>query len=270
MRILIKGAGDIASGIAYRLQKSGFTVVMTDLPKPTAIRRTVCFSEAIVRGSTAIEGVTARFADGCGSVPAILRAGEIPVLADPEASCIEVLRPDAVIDAILAKRNIGTRITDAPCVVAVGPGFAAGTDCHAVVETMRGHTLGRVIYDGEAIPNTGVPGPIGGFSIERLLRAPCDGEFRAIKRIADTVARGDIVAYVGEEPIQAGIDGVLRGLLPDGAAVYKGMKSGDIDPRCEVEHCYRISDKALAVAGGVLEAVLALTKGDWQWTKASV
>ena len=168
MLVLIRGAGDIATGIAMRLWRAGVQVVMTDLPQPTAIRRTVCFSQAIVLGETQVEDATARRAEDIPQARRICAAGEIPVLADPGLRCREALRPDALVDAILAKRNLGTRITDAPVVVGVGPGFTAGEDCHAVVETMRGHTLGRVIYRGSALPNTSIPGLVGGFAGERV------------------------------------------------------------------------------------------------------
>ncbi len=256
MLIWIRGAGDIATGIAYRLHQGGFSLVMSDLPQPTSIRRTVCFSEAILAGAATVEGVTAYFAKDAEAARRLLAEGKIAVLADPDGAPARRLAPDVVVDAILAKRNLGTAIGDAPVVIGVGPGFTAGADCHAVVETMRGHTLGRVYYEGVALPNTNVPGEIGGFSLERILRAPCDGVFRGVRRIGDVVQAGDVCAYVGEEPMQTRIPGVLRGLLRDGLSVRTGMKSGDVDPRCEVSHCYMISDKALAVGGGVLEAVL--------------
>ena len=234
MLILIRGAGDIATGVALRLYRSGMQVVMTDLPQPTAIRRTVCFSQAITHGETVVEGVRAVRAETAEQALALLAEGVVPVLPDPELRCLPALHPDALVDAILAKKNLGTHITDAPVVVGVGPGFTAGEDCHAVVETMRGHTLGRVIYDGAALPNTNIPGLIGGYAGERVLRAPADGIFCTI-------------------------DGVIRGLLPDGTPVHKGMKSGDVDPRCKPEYCTTASDKALAVGGGVLEAILHLS-----------
>ena len=259
MLILIRGAGDIASGIALRLHRSGVEVVMTDLPRPTAIRRTVCFSQAILLGACSVEDVTARRAERAAEAPAILAQGCIPVLADPEGACIAALRPHAVVDAILAKKNLGTRITDAPAVVGVGPGFTAGVDCHAVVETMRGHTLGRVLYKGSALPNTNIPGLIGGFAGERVLRAPADGVFRQLRDIGAVVEAGEVVGEVSGAPMACTIGGVLRGILADGTPVRKGMKSGDVDPRCAPEYCTQASDKALAVGGGVLEAVLSLT-----------
>ena len=258
MLIVIRGAGDIASGIALRLYRAGMDIVMCECDHPTAIRRTVCFSEAVRLGETYVEGFRAVRAQ-IGEVPGLLEQGIIPVLVDPEAECIAALRPDAVVDAILAKKNLGTTRDMAKVVVAVGPGFTAGEDCHAVVETMRGHTLGRVNYAGSALPNTGIPGLIGGFSGERVLRAPCDGIFHALRQIGDQVNEGEIVGEVEGMPMTATITGVLRGILPDGTPVTKGMKSGDVDPRCQIENCFTASDKALAVGGGVLEAVMALS-----------
>lgn len=260
MLVVIRGAGDIATGIALRLWRSHIRVVMTEIPQPTAIRRTVCFSQAVVHGTARVEDVTAKRAETAEEALQILKGGIIPVLPDPEGNCIPRLRPDAVVDAILAKRNLGTRITDAPVVIGIGPGFTAGADCHAVVETMRGHYLGRSLYEGSAMPNTGIPGLIGGFAGERVLRAPADGVFHQLLEIGQQVQQGDVAATVNGEPMICTLDGVLRGILADGTPVHKGMKAGDIDPRCEREHCYCASDKALAVGGGVLEAILALSK----------
>lgn len=260
MLVLIRGAGDLASGIALRLHHAHIHIVMTDLPHPTAIRRTVCFSQALLFGAMQVEDVTAERAQSPQDVPAILERGHIAVLADPEAACIEVLRPDAVVDAILAKRNLGTRITDAPCVIGVGPGFTAGVDCHAAVETMRGHYLGRVITEGSPIPNTNIPGLIGGFAGERVLRAPADGVFRQLRDIGAVVRAGDVAGEVAGAPMCCHIDGVLRGILADGTPVHKGMKSGDVDPRGETAYCGTVSDKALAVGGGVLQAILQFTR----------
>lgn len=250
----------MASGIALRLHHAKMQVVMTDLPKPTAIRRTVCFSQAILFGTMTVEDVTAKFAPSTAEVRTILENGQIAVLADPEAACISELKPDVVVDAILAKRNLGTNITDAPCVIGVGPGFTAGSDCHACVETMRGHTLGRVIPEGSPIPNTNIPGLIGGFAGERVLRAPADGIFRQSREIGDMVKQGEVAGYVGDEPMLCQITGILRGILADGTPVHKGMKSGDVDPRGEQSYCYLVSDKALAIGGGVLEAILRFSE----------
>lgn len=259
MLVVVKGAGDIATGIAIRLWRAGLAVVMTETDAPTAIRRTVAFSDAVRLGQKTVEDVEAVCANGPEEALGILENGQIPVLVDPEAACVEVLQPDAVIDAILAKRNTGTSIGDAPAVIGVGPGFCAGEDCHAVVETKRGHSLGRVLHDGRAKPNTGVPGLIAGIGESRVLRAPADGTFRPVREISEHVDKDDIVAYVGETPLKAAIPGILRGILPEGTAVHKGMKSGDIDPRDDASYCETVSDKALAVGGGVLEAVLTLS-----------
>ena len=258
MRVVIRGAGDLASGVALRLWRAGMDVVLLDVAKPTAIRRTVAFSEAIVHGEQTVEDVTARLATA-ETAEETLAAGYIPVLVDPEGRSVPKLKPDALVDAILAKRNLGTKITDAPVVIGVGPGFTAGVDCHAVVETMRGHTLGRVIHEGSAIPNTGIPGLIGGFAGERVLRAPAAGLFHPLRDIGDAVTEGEILATVEGKPMAATLTGTLRGILPEGTEVFPGMKAGDIDPRCQRSHCFTASDKALAVGGGVLEAILHLT-----------
>ena len=258
MRVVIRGAGDLASGVALRLWRAGMDVVLLDVEKPTAIRRTVAFSEAIVHGEQTVEDVTARLA-AVETVEETLAAGYIPVLVDPEGRSIPKLKPDALVDAILAKRNLGTEIRDAPVVIGVGPGFTAGVDCHAVVETMRGHSLGRVIREGSAIPNTGIPGLIGGFAGERVLRAPAAGLFHPLRDIGDAVTEGEVLATVEGKSMPATLTGILRGILPEGTEVFPGMKAGDIDPRCQRSHCFTASDKALAVGGGVLEAILALT-----------
>ena len=258
MFVVIRGGGDIATGIALRLWRSGMAVCLCEIPAPTAIRRTVCFSEAVRLGETEVEGITARRC-GIEEVPDLLEQGIVPVLVDPAGESIPLLAPDVVVDAILAKRNLGTAMDMAPVVIGVGPGFTVGTDCHAAVETMRGHYLGRALYEGSPLENTAVPGLIGGYAGERVLRAPADGVFRAAREIGDQVRAGDVAGYVGDAPMVCTIGGVLRGILPDGTAVHKGMKSGDVDPRCEVSHCFCASDKALAVGGGVLEAILHLS-----------
>lgn len=259
MLVLIRGAGDLATGIALRLFRSHLRVVMTDLPQPTAIRRTVCFSQAILYESYTVEDVTAVHARTQQDVRRILSGGQIPVLDDPQASCQTWLRPDVLVDAILAKKNLGTAITDAPLVIGVGPGFWAGRDCHAVVETMRGHTLGRVIRQGEPLPNTNIPGLIGGFAGERVMRAPDDGIFHQLLDIGAHVQPGDIAGTVNGKPMRCTIAGVVRGILPEGTPVHKGMKSGDVDPRGKEEYCATASDKAIAIGGGVLQAILEYT-----------
>lgn len=259
MLAVIRGAGDIASGIALRLFRAGMRVVMCDLARPTSIRRTVCFSEAIRLGETRVEGVRGVLcADAAGAREAAA-AGDVAVLVDPEAACVRELAPDVLVDAILAKRNLGTARDMAPVVIGVGPGFTAPVDCDAAVETMRGHYLGRVYYEGSPLPNTAVPGLIGGYAGERVMRAPADGAFEPCVEIGAEVRAGDVCARVAGEPMRATIDGVVRGLLQAGVPVHEGMKCGDVDPRCHPEYIESASDKALAVGGGVLEAALALS-----------
>jgi len=261
MLICIKGAGDLASGIALRLHHAGFSIVMTDLPVPLAVRRTVAFSEAIRLGSTTVEDVRAERAENAEEVQDYLARGVIPVVADPEASIVHELKPEVTVHGIMAKRHIGTRIDDAPMVIAIGPGFTAGSDCHAVVETKRGHTLGRVIREGSAIPNTGVPGNIAGQSINRLIKATADGIFHPERNIGDIVREGDVVGNVDGVPVCAATDGMIRGLLQDGVPVTEGLKAGDVDPRGEAADFTTVSDKALAIGGGVLEAVMSYVSG---------
>lgn len=256
MKVVIKGAGDLATGIGARLKKCGFTIIMTDISVPTAVRRTVAFSRAVYEGTATVEGITAEYAKNDDEIECILQRGNIPVIVDEQADIVKKWKPDVVVDAILAKKNLHTKITDAPLVIGVGPGFEAKKDCHLVVETKRGHYLGRVIHEGTAIPNTGIPGNIGGYTVERIIRSVCDGVFHPVAQIGDYVEKGDIVAYSEEEPIYASITGIVRGMLQEGVVVTKGMKSGDIDPRCEKEHCFTISDKARSIGGGVLEGIL--------------
>ena len=260
MLVLIKGAGDLASGVAHRFFRAGFQVVMTEVPIPTTVRRTVAFSPAAYLGQAEVEGVKACRAEDPSQAREIWEQGLIALLMDPEALAVKQLCPDVVVDAILAKRNTGTKIDDAPAVVALGPGFCAKRDCHAVVETKRGHYLGRVLYEGSAIPNTGVPGEVGGYTTQRLIRGTGNGLFEPLASIGDQVHSGQLIARCGKTPVLAGIDGVLRGILQAGVPVTEGMKCGDIDPRCERDHCFTISDKARAVAGGALEAALCLCR----------
>ena len=258
MKVLRQGAGDLASGIACRLHQCGFPIVVTYFPVPTAVRRTVAFSRAIYEQTAEIEGTTAERCQDMTEVEVALHRGNIAVVIDPEADIRREWMPDVVVDAIIAKQNLGTSIHDAPIVIAVGPGFTAGADCHCVVETKRGHYLGRCIYQGSAIPNSGVPGNIGGYTRERILRAPCDGTFEPVVPIGAMVEPGDICGTVDGTPMRSQIPGVVRGLLQSGVRVTKGMKSGDVDPRCAPEHCQTVSDKARAIGGGVLEAILHL------------
>ena len=261
-RIVIKGAGDLATGVAARLWRSGFPVIMTEIDQPLTVRRTVSLSDAVYEGEVTVEGMTARRTQDRTEILKALDEGVIPVMVDPEAKIVREIDAFAVIDAILAKKNIGTRMDDAPFVVGLGPGFTAGLDVHAVIETKRGHTLGRVIWEGSAIPNTGIPGEVKGFGAIRVIRAPGPGIFKGILSIGAHVEKGDIVAHAGDTPVPAPISGMLRGLLHDGVSVKKGLKSGDVDPRNIQKNCFIISDKALAIGGGVLEAVLMAMNRD--------
>jgi xanthine dehydrogenase accessory factor len=260
--VAVKGAGDLATGVMHRLFRAGFTVMATELPQPTVLRRTVAFAEAVTLGQMTVEGVTACHANSVEEVQAALANGLIPIMVDPAGNVLRQLQPQVLVEATLSKYNSGITINDAPIVIALGPGYEAGKDAHAVIETNRGHNLGRVYLQGCAEPDTGVPGTIGGFASERLLRAPCAGRLYGVRQIGDHVQAGETVAVVqsdaGTTPITATISGILRGLVRDGLVVNTGMKVGDIDPRAVREHCFTISDKSRAVAGGVLEAILHL------------
>jgi len=255
--ILIKGGGDVASGVAHRLVRCRFKVCITEITNPVAVRREVSFSEAVFEGEKTIEGITARLVQSYDQIPGIWNAGMVPIMVDPEGEVQDHLKPTVLVDAILAKRNVGTNITDAPLVIGLGPGFCAGRDVHLVIETKRGHDLGRVIAEGEAEQNTGIPSEIAGFSTERVLRPPKSGRFATLKAIGDYVEAGDIVAVVDDAPIKSQIKGLVRGLLRDGSDVHAGMKAGDIDPRGIRKYCYSISDKARAIGGGVLEGIVS-------------
>lgn len=259
MLVYVRGAGDIATGIALRLHRVGCQVVMADIAEPTCIRRTVAFSEAIRLGEARVEDVTARLAADARVARAIAAAGDVAVVVDPDARMIGALAPDAVVDAILAKRNLGTTRDMAPVVIAVGPGFTAPVDCDAVVETMRGHFLGRVITQGSPQPNTGVPGVIAGYGKERVIHSSAAGVFRSDRAIGDIVSAGDVIGYAGDTPMVTQIDGCLRGLLADGVQVAEGFKCADVDPRGDASYINYISDKATSVGGGVLEALAMLT-----------
>ena len=272
MKILIKGAGDLATGIAVRLFRCGYNILMTDIAVPTTVRRTVAFSRAVYDGHCEVEGIEGVLANEQQEAERQLQQIEqlqadrkIAVIVDEKTDILKDYQPDVLVDAILAKKNRGTLITDAPLVIGVGPGFTAGVDVHAVIETKRGHDLGRVIYEGSAIPNTGIPGNVGGYTIERLIKAGVDGIFHPLTSIGEYVEQGQAVAevIVGQadkevvgQPIYAQMSGIVRGMLQEGVYVTTGMKVGDIDARCEIAHCYTVSDKARSIGGGVLEAII--------------
>jgi xanthine dehydrogenase accessory factor len=264
--VVVRGAGDLATGCILRLVRSGFRVAALEVPQPSAIRRTVCLSEAMYQGRAEVEGIQAVRVESAAALVAALDRfgpeGPVPLLADPGCASLAHLEPLALVDAILAKRNLGTRLGMAPVVVALGPGFEAGVDADAVVETNRGHDLGRVLRSGRAEPDTGTPGLIAGMGRERVLHAPAAGTAEDLRAIGDRVRAGEPVlrihAQEGAVDLPAAIDGTLRGLIRTGFPVHEGMKVGDVDPRCRREHCFTVSDKARAIAGGVLEAILML------------
>ena len=300
--IICRGAGDLATGIIHRLHRAGHRVIALETDYPAAIRRQVSFCEAVYDGSAAVEGVTARLVPALAdaetdtetysgendtpaahivsekwdssAIEAVLEAGEVPLLIDPKGESIALLKPDVVVDAIIAKKNLGTTINMAPLVIGVGPGFTAGQDVHLVIESMRGHNLARIITDGMAQPNTGVPGNIAGFTSERVIHAPAAGYIHDVRKIGDIVQKGDEIARIYPDkgsydnklseyvPVNATITGIIRGLIREGYYFREGFKIADIDPReSELTNCFTISDKARSIAGSVLEAVSAFEHG---------
>ena len=267
--VIVRGGGDLATGTVWMLHRAGFAVLILESAYPSAIRRSVAFCEAVYEKTQTVEGVTACLAQDRAQALSLLADGKIPVLADPTGDCISAFREEsadvrlvALVDAIIAKKNLGTTMDMAPFVIALGPGFTAGLDCHAVVETMRGHNLGRVYYEGSALPNTGIPGLIAGHGADRVIHAPAAGTFRATASIGDLVRQGDVIGHIDDTPVTAGIDGLLRGILRNGFHVNKGCKTADIDPRPEEQdNCFTISDKARTIGGGVLCAVMHAVRG---------
>jgi xanthine dehydrogenase accessory factor len=256
IKVGLRGGGDLASGVAWRLYQSGFKVFITEIAKPMAVRRKVAFCEAVYDGRAEVEGVEAVLIPKAEDVSSIWDQRKIPLLVDPQCEATRIIKPHVLVDAILAKKNLGTTIHDAPLVIALGPGFEAGKDAHFVVETNRGHNLGRLIVTGTAEPNTGIPGPVQGITTERVLRAPVKGEWKNILDIGDVVKKGDVVGSVNRIALEAQIEGVIRGLIRSGIDVPKGLKLGDIDPRGIKEFCFTISEKARALGGTVLEGIL--------------
>lgn len=259
--IIVRGGGDLATGTIYKLKKSGFQVLILEVQNPSAIRRNVAFCEAVYQGTQTVEDMTCYLVESVEQAEQFINEGKLCVLVDPMGESIARLKPLAVIDAILAKKNLGTNRNMAPITLALGPGFTAGEDVDAVIETKRGHNLGRVLWEGAAAPNTGIPGIIGGYGKERVIHCPAKGILRNVKKITDTVSRGEVIAVVeteeGNVSVKATLDGILRGLIRDGYPVHVGFKMADIDPRAEeYENCFTISDKARCIAGGVLEALL--------------
>lgn len=257
--VLIKGAGEMATGIGIRLFNAGFKVFMSEIPKPSCIRRRVSFSEAVYDGETIVEGIKAVVAETPDKAVSLSKKGVIPVLIDPDLDCIKSIKPYGLVDATLAKKNLGINIKMAPIVIGVGPGFNAGVDSHAVIESMRGHDLGRIIYKGSAMANTGVPGDIVGFTKQRVVYAPVSGVIELICEIGDLVEADQTIAKIDDYPVKAPLSGALRGMIRNHYRVKEGMKIGDVDPRGVVYYCFTVSDKARALGGSVLEALMHLS-----------
>lgn len=254
--VLIKSGGELGSAIAHRLYHCHFRLCITEVARPLAVTRGVTFSEAIYDGHMEIEGVTARLVNSPQQVARVWEAGEIPIMVDPQASVKDFLRPDVLVDAIMAKRNTGTSMSDAPWVIGVGPGFRAGQDVHVVIETNHNNNLGRLILEGEAEKDTAIPVAIGGYTFQRVAHAPFGGPFRAERKLGDTVSAGDILGWIGDSPVRAEISGLLRGLLRSGVEIQKDTKMLEIDPAAQKEECGRIRGAPRAVAGGMVEAIL--------------
>lgn len=254
--IALRGGGDLGSGVACRLQRSGFRVVILEVEQPLVVRRTVAFAQAVIDGKATVEGVTAVRVATLVEVRQAWQDGHLPVMVDPEVKINAEMKPDVIIDATLAKRDTGLRCNMAPLTIALGPGFEAGNHAHIVIETNRGHDLGRLIFQGEAQPNTGLPAPVEGYGAERLLRAPCEGTVSHVLGIGTEVRKGEVICRVGAQPVTAPFDGIVRGLIMNGRIVPKGLKIGDVDPRPVRTLCYTVSDKARALGGSVLEAIL--------------
>jgi len=254
--VVIRSGGDIGTAVAHKLFRSGFKVLILETKMPFAIRRKVAFCDAIYEGEAIVEGIKCKKIDKLSEIEDVLGSAVIPIIVDELGYVINEINAEIVVDAILAKKNINTRIDMAPLTIGLGPGFEAGVDVNVVIETNRGHNLGRLIYKGETEKNTGIPGNIDGHGIERVLRAPCDGLVKVIKGIGELVKEGDTIFEVGGVEVKTGLSGVVRGCIRDGIIAEKGLKIGDVDPRRNINNCFTISDKARCIAGGVLEAIL--------------
>ncbi|GAA0224573.1 selenium-dependent molybdenum cofactor biosynthesis protein YqeB [Metaclostridioides mangenotii] len=262
-RIVVRGAGDLSTAVIHKLHKSGYKVIALEIEKPLAIRRQVSFCEAVYEGEVEVEGVKCKLCNDLDEIESVLDDDKVPLIIDPNCQTLAKIQPDVLVDAIIAKYNVGTDKSMAPTTIALGPGFCAGKDVDMVVETMRGHNLGRIITDGYAMPNTGAPGSIAGITKERVVYAGCEGRIENVSKIGDVVEKDQIICYIRDEEtgekheIRATISGVLRGLLKDGLYAKNKLKILDIDPRIEeVNNSFTISDKGRCIAGGVLEAVL--------------
>lgn len=257
MKVIIRGGGDLATGVAEVLYQSGFKILILDIAKPSSIRRSVCFSEAIYDGETKVENIICKKVENENEIESCWNKKIIPIMVDEKGEIIKKIKPDVVVDSIIAKKNLGTTKDMAPITIALGDGFEAGKDVDIVIETMRGHNLGRIITNGRAMKNTGIPGEIKGVSKDRVIYSLADGKFSSIKKIGDTVQKDEIIGYVGDVEIRGKISGVLRGIIREGYQVTKNMKIGDIDPRIEEKNnCFTISDKARSLGGAVLRAIM--------------
>lgn len=257
MKVVIRGGGDLATGVAEVLYQSGFKILILDIEKPSSIRRSVCFSEAIYDGVTKVENIICKKVENENEIEKCWSEKIIPIMVDEKGEIIKKIKPDVVVDSIIAKKNLGTTKEMAPITIALGDGFEAGKDVDIVVETMRGHNLGRIITSGRAMKNTGIPGEIKGVSKDRVIYSLANGIFSSVKKIGDTVQKDEIIGYVGDVEIRGKISGVLRGIIREGYEVTENMKIGDIDPRTEEKNnCFTISDKARSLGGAVLRAIM--------------
>lgn len=257
MKVVIRGGGDLATGVAEVLYQSGFKILILDIEKPSSIRRSVCFSEAIYDGVTKVEDIICKKVENENEIEKCWNEKIIPIMVDEKGEIIKKIKPDVVVDSIIAKKNLGTTKEMAPITVALGDGFEAGKDVDIVIETMRGHNLGRIITSGRAMKNTGIPGEIKGVSKDRVIYSKANGIFSSVKKIGDTVQKDEIIGYVGDVEIRGKISGVLRGIIREGYEVTENMKIGDIDPRIEEKNnCFTISDKARSLGGAVLRAIM--------------
>ena len=254
--VLIRGGGEVASGVAHKLARARFRVCLTETSQPLAVSRGVAFCEAIYDGEKEVEGITAKRVESPSQITGVWHQNKLPIIVDPEALVKDMLKPTVLVDALMAKQNLGTKFSDAPLVIGLGPGFRAREDVHVVVETNNSERLGRVIMSGKAEADTGIPVAIGGLTKERVLHSPSDGQFLTEKDIGDMVAMDEVVASVATQPLKAEIGGVIRALLRKGTMVSKGDKLGEIDPSGDKEACYTIRPRVRAIAGGVLEAIL--------------
>ena len=257
--VIVRGGGDIASGTIQKLYRSGFRVLVLEVANPTCIRRSVSYSEVVYEKEVVVEEITAVHVDCLSEIQNAWKNKKVPVIIDEEGKYIKKIKPQIVVDAIIAKKNLGTTKDMANITIALGPGFTAGKDVDIVIETKRGHNLGRLILTGQAAANTGTPGNIMGYSKERVIHSARAGIMNNIVEIGDLVDKDEVIAYIGEKPVKATMPGLLRGILRSGSTVPLGLKIADIDPRAsEIKHCFTISDKARNIAGGVLEAVFYL------------